>query len=44
MWPLSTPEDNDFDEFNSTRSHVAFTKVSAFLGKWIFKWRFLKIY
>lgn len=34
MWPHPTPEDNDFNEFESSLSEVAFTKVIAFLGKW----------
>lgn len=36
-----TPE--DLDEFESTLFKIAFSKVIAFLGKWFFRGRFLKI-
>lgn len=33
MWPDPTPENFDLNEFDSKLPKVAFTKITAFLGK-----------
>lgn len=33
-WPLFTPEDHDFNKFESKLPEDALTQVSAFLANW----------